>query len=277
MEAFNGETEFVEYVGFSIDAESTNYILRFTSYLKSSTVGDSLSGHRNKPFSTKDADHDTYSNSCSERYHGAWWYSRCHSSNLNGQYYQEGVNVPYAKGLVWSRWTGYYQSLKTVTMKTRSAAFTADPVLDPPVPTEVMRRLIDANTDTCLSLASTDMYTFSAVSKRWNLPPRDTCWFEGLVIQTYVPRKLTASFTVRIIGHGLVCANSHFSVMVRSMKSPPCPTAGKYFECALSGFDHGGLTTCVAKCLCDGKDCKHATIHIPEMHEDWDICEITIE
>ena len=86
--------------------------------------GDSLSGHRNKPFSTKDADHDTYSNSCSERYHGAWWYSRCHSSNLNGQYYQEGVNVPYAKGLVWSRWTGYYQSLKTVTMKTRSAAFT---------------------------------------------------------------------------------------------------------------------------------------------------------
>ena len=153
----------------------------------------------------------------------------------------------------------------------------ADPVLDPPAKMEVMRRLNDADTDTCLSLASTDMYTFSAVSKRWSLPPRDSCWFEGLVIQTHIPGQLKASFTVRITGHGLVCANSHFSVMVRRTKSPPCPTAGKYYECTLSGVDHGGLTTCVAKCLCDGKDCKHATILIPEMYEDWNICEIKIE
>ena len=77
--------------------------------------------------------------------------------------------------------------------------------------------------------------------------------------------------------HGLVCNISHFEVMVRLTKGPLCPLAGEYIPCTLSGVDHGGLTTCVAKCLCDGKDCKHATIHIPEMHEDWEICEITVE
>ena len=77
----------------------------------------------------------------------------------------------------------------------------AHPFLNPPVKMELMRRLNDANTDTCLSLASTDMYTFSAVSKRWNMPFTDMCWFEGLVIQVQVPDQLKASFTVRITGH----------------------------------------------------------------------------
>ena len=40
MEAFSGETTFAEYVGFSIDAESTDYTLRFTAYLESSTAGE---------------------------------------------------------------------------------------------------------------------------------------------------------------------------------------------------------------------------------------------
>ena len=153
----------------------------------------------------------------------------------------------------------------------------AHPFLDPPVTMEVMRRLNDANTDTCLSLASTDMYTYSTLSKRWSLPSRNMCWFDGLRIQAQVPDKLKASFTVRITGHGLICDNVHCAVMVRLTKSPPCPIAGAYYPCTLSGVDQGGLTTCVAKCLCDGKDCKHATILIPEKYEDWKICEITVE
>ena len=40
METFDGETRFAEYVGFSIDAESTNYALRFEAYLASSTAGE---------------------------------------------------------------------------------------------------------------------------------------------------------------------------------------------------------------------------------------------
>ena len=142
---------------------------------------------------------------------------------------------------------------------------------------EVVRRLYDDNTDTCQSLASTDMYTFSALSGGWSPQPQDICWIDGLVIQTHVPDRLKTSFTVRVAGHGLVCDNFHLAVMVRLTKSPLCPVAGEYIHCALSGVDHGGLTTCVAKCLCNKKDCRHATIHIPEMHKDWEICEITVE
>ena len=40
MEAFNGTTAFAEYVGFSIEAESNYYTLRYTAYLESSTVGE---------------------------------------------------------------------------------------------------------------------------------------------------------------------------------------------------------------------------------------------
>ncbi|KAK2184233.1 hypothetical protein NP493_275g00009 [Ridgeia piscesae] len=151
------------------------------------------------------------------------------------------------------------------------------PFLDPPVNMDVMRRLNDANNDTCLSLASTDMYKFSALSSSWIPEPQDVCWFEGLVIQTHVPDQLKASYTIRLTGHSLVCDNSHFTVMVRLATSPLCPAAGEYTTCTLSGVDDGGLTTCVAKCRCDGKDCKHAIIHIPEMQEDWKICEISVE
>ena len=43
MEAFNGETSFAEYDGFSIDDESNDYTLRFTAYLGSSTAGKFIS------------------------------------------------------------------------------------------------------------------------------------------------------------------------------------------------------------------------------------------
>ena len=155
--------------------------------------------------------------------------------------------------------------------------FPALPSLVPPVNMAVMRRLNDANTDTCLSLASTDMYKFSALSSGWIPDPQEVCWFQGLVIQTHVPDHLVASFTVRITGHGLVCDISHIEVMVQLTKSPLCPVAGEYTTCTLGGVDQGGLTTCVAKCLCDGKDCRNATINIPEVHEDGEICEITVE
>ena len=38
LQAFNGETRFAEYSGFSIDDESRKYVLRLKEYLTSSTV-----------------------------------------------------------------------------------------------------------------------------------------------------------------------------------------------------------------------------------------------
>ena len=85
---------------------------------------DSLLGHKNKPFSTKDADHDSSVTSCAISYHGAWWYTACHSSNLNGYYYQKGEHVSYAKGIIWYYWKGHHESYKTATMKIRPAGLT---------------------------------------------------------------------------------------------------------------------------------------------------------
>ena len=96
------------------------YVCEPLSFMHS---GDSLSFHKDRPFSTKDADDDAHSKSCSELFHGAWWYTRCHHSNLNGLYYQEDEHPPRARGIVWRTWTGYNQTLKSVAMKMRSATF----------------------------------------------------------------------------------------------------------------------------------------------------------
>jgi len=72
-------------------------------------------------FSTKDSDNDATSAHCPQLYKGAWWYSTCHHSNLNGLYHL-GAHSTYADGVNWSAWKGYYNSLKRTTMKIRPTA-----------------------------------------------------------------------------------------------------------------------------------------------------------
>lgn len=154
------------------------------------------------------------------------------------------------------------------------------PILDPPAKAEVYVHLNDTNNDTFMSLASTDMYMFSTLSKKWYPQPQHACLLSGLVIKKCVPDKLKATFTVSITGHGLVCANTHFAVAVRQAKWPSCEHAGLYRRCKMNRAVDSvtdGLITCVAECFCGGEDCKHATIHIPAKHVDWRICEITVE
>jgi len=79
--------------------------------------GDSLLNHKDSPFSTKDADHDSWGGSCSTHYHGAWWYHSCRESNLNGLY----------SGVLRGSWLRWDESLKAVTMKMRSATFPGQP------------------------------------------------------------------------------------------------------------------------------------------------------
>ena len=80
--------------------------------------GDSLTGHVGEKFSTRDQDNDVWPNSCAVTFKGAWWYDKCHSSNLNGAYLR-GRHSSYADGVEWYGWTGYNYSLRFTEMKIR--------------------------------------------------------------------------------------------------------------------------------------------------------------
>ena len=85
-------------------------------------AGDSLSYHNRSPFSTKDRDNDGSSGNCATTYKGAWWYSGCHYSNLNGLYHR-GRHSSYADGVNWHSWKGHHYSVKRAEMKLKPVNF----------------------------------------------------------------------------------------------------------------------------------------------------------
>ena len=99
----------MEYVAvydqFRVDKEGP-YRLSISGFdTQQSTVQDSLTWANGMAFSTTDNDNDISSANCAEKYMGAWWYTKCHSSNLNGYNYNRG-DLPetpefYAKGIIW--------------------------------------------------------------------------------------------------------------------------------------------------------------------------------
>ena len=87
------------------------------------TVLDSLSYHRDRPWSTRDQDNDERGNgSCAILHKGAWWYGGCHQSNLNGLYHDRPHSSEGA-GVQWTIWKGYHYSLKRAEMKIRPVDF----------------------------------------------------------------------------------------------------------------------------------------------------------
>lgn len=121
MEDTAGNGKYAKYAFFSVSAEKTKYQLSLGTY--SGTAGDSFSGHKGAPFSTKDSDNDSSaSGSCAISHHGAWWYTSCHVSNLNGAYHH-GSHSSYADGINWHIWKGYNYSLRKAEMKIRPQGF----------------------------------------------------------------------------------------------------------------------------------------------------------
>ncbi|KAG8506079.1 Ficolin-1 [Galemys pyrenaicus] len=117
LEDFEGNHQFAHYRAFRVLGEAEHYKLVLGPFVGGS-AGDSLAGHQNQAFSTKDRDQDASAGSCAERFQGAWWYNNCHSANLNGRYLR-GAHESYADGVNWSTGRGYKYSYKVSEMKLR--------------------------------------------------------------------------------------------------------------------------------------------------------------
>ncbi|XP_058967248.2 techylectin-5B-like [Pocillopora verrucosa] len=122
LEDFEGNTTYAEYNTFDVKSENDKYRLVRGSY--SGNASSSLPHDR--PFTTSDHDNDHHRNcNCTTAFKGAWWYSACHASNLNGLYLR-GNHSSYAYGVNWKGWKGwkgYHYSLERTEMKIRPVNF----------------------------------------------------------------------------------------------------------------------------------------------------------
>ena len=114
---------YARYSQFSVAQESQNYQLKLSGYSPSSTVGDSLSVHSGKKFSTFDKDNDgTERRNCAQDFNSGWWFDACYrnGANLNGVYQTQATSIdPY--GIQWSSY-GTNEVLHLVVMAVRPAS-----------------------------------------------------------------------------------------------------------------------------------------------------------
>ncbi|KAM4663338.1 uncharacterized protein O3C94_011560 [Discoglossus pictus] len=169
---FDGNQTYALYGNFRISGESQNYTLNVGSFI-GGNAGDSFYSHRNAAFSTKDRDNDASPSKCAQAYKGAWWYTTCHVSNLNGLYLK-GHHSSFANGVNWKSGRGYNYSYKVSEMKIR------------PQPVKELR-------DTTEQTPNTIMWT-SALTVLWMLTTpsdaEDTCP-EVKIIGVEGPDRLT--------------------------------------------------------------------------------------
>lgn len=78
MENWAGAKKFAKFDQFAIDGEDKLYSLSSLGEF-SGDGGNSLSGHLNMKFSTRDRDNDIYEGNCAQQYNGGWWYYKCHA------------------------------------------------------------------------------------------------------------------------------------------------------------------------------------------------------
>ncbi|XP_007668454.2 ficolin-2 isoform X2 [Ornithorhynchus anatinus] len=110
---------FAKYRSFKVAGETDNYKLAVGKF-EGGSAGDSLAGHNDKPFTTRDRDNDDSTSNCAVTHKGGWWFANCHDSNLNGQYLS-GSHSSFADGINWSSGKGFHYSFKFTEMKFRPA------------------------------------------------------------------------------------------------------------------------------------------------------------
>jgi len=118
LTAFDGGKKFGTWRTFMVDDEAHKFTLTARGF-RDGGIGNSLSYHSGRPFSTYDRDNDAWANNCASYFHGAWWYGACHHSNLNGRYYAYPGKHPnnYADGVDWLTFRGHFEGAKKAQMK----------------------------------------------------------------------------------------------------------------------------------------------------------------
>ncbi|XP_066017614.1 microfibril-associated glycoprotein 4-like [Pocillopora verrucosa] len=117
LEDFEGNIRYAEYATFKVADQIDKYRILIGGY--SGTAGDGMNKQSDMQFSTRDSDNDINPDgSCAQQFKGAWWYSYCHHSNLNGLYLN-GSHSSMADGVNWIPFKGYYYSLKRTEMKVK--------------------------------------------------------------------------------------------------------------------------------------------------------------
>ena len=118
LEDFEGEKVSVIIDDFHVGDEQHYYTMTHGNYTNDHGRCFPPSGTK---FSTIDRDNDVHAeSSCATSYSGAWWYTNCHCSNINGLYLR-GSHESYADGIEWASFKGAHYSLKNTAMKVRAA------------------------------------------------------------------------------------------------------------------------------------------------------------
>ncbi|XP_077510947.1 techylectin-5A-like [Amblyomma americanum] len=97
-----GDSVSVDYESFRVGSEEESFKLQLGKLL-GPPGWDSLTDGNNIAFTTFDRDNDNAPapENCAVTYRGAWWYNRCHISNLNGLNLN-GQHASFADGIEWS-------------------------------------------------------------------------------------------------------------------------------------------------------------------------------
>ena len=108
------DTATAEYTTFQVHDAASFYQLTVGGY--SGTAGDSFEESNNRPFTTRDQDHDAVSDAnCAVMYVSGWWHLACHKCQLTGQYFNT-PSVSVGTGIQWFHYKGTGESLKTAVM-----------------------------------------------------------------------------------------------------------------------------------------------------------------
>ncbi|KAK7913585.1 hypothetical protein WMY93_013796 [Mugilogobius chulae] len=125
-----GQTAFAEYSHFKVGTDKSGFKLHVKKY--NGTAGDAIRGvykgidQNGFGFSTIDKDNDgcdpcifgdIAQAECAASEGGGWWFSRCGSASLHGEYHPAGDHIGWASGLHWDSWkTRAPYSLKATRM-----------------------------------------------------------------------------------------------------------------------------------------------------------------